>query len=99
MPEPGPMIRALVDESPAMSAADLQEWGNGKVTQIRRAAIEAVRVSMGESRFLERGLSITPAMLRMWLYEARRARESWAQVEALTAELLHEVEKTRNDHA
>ena len=88
-------LRRVEDSSPPMTMSELQSWGNRKATEIRPAAITAVRRSMSQPRFLERGISLTPAMLRLWCDDAKRAREAWAQVEALTTELIYEVEKTR----
>ncbi|MDR6867510.1 hypothetical protein J2Y69_002114 [Microbacterium resistens] len=87
-------LRVVRDETPALSDAELRERGNDLAAQARRAAIDAVRESM-VSEFLARGQSLTVPALRRWRERATLAREAWARVEALTDELIREVEKNR----
>ena len=87
-------LRVVRDETPALSDAELRERGNDLASQAKRAAIDAVRESM-VSEFLERGQSLTIPALRRWRDRAIRAREAWAKAEALTDELIREVEKNR----
>lgn len=88
-------LRVIRDESPALSDEDLHARGNELVTEARQAAIEAVRQSM-VSEFLARGLSLQKSDLRRWRERAKTAGEAWAKVEAITDELIREIEKNRD---
>lgn len=85
-------LRVIRDETPALSDDELRARGNELVTEARQAAIEAVRQSM-ISEFLARGLSLQKSDLQRWRERAKTAREAWAKVEALTDELIREIEK------
>lgn len=86
-------LRVVRDETPALSPDELKKYGTELATQARKAAIDAVRESM-HSVYLERGVTLTPAMLRQWRHRARTARDAWQRVDDITSELLREVEKT-----
>lgn len=86
-------LRVVRDETPALSPDELRKHGTELATQARKAAIDAVRESM-HSVYLERGVTLTPAMLRQWRHRARTARDAWQRVDDITSELLREVEKT-----
>ncbi|QOC24823.1 hypothetical protein IC744_16300 [Microbacterium hominis] len=86
-------LRVIRDESPALSREELQKRGNELATQVKQAAINAVRESM-HSVYLERGVTLTPARLREWRHRARTARDAWQRVDDIASELLREVEKT-----
>ncbi|WEK60520.1 MAG: hypothetical protein P0Y60_14560 [Candidatus Microbacterium colombiense] len=88
-------LRIIRDESPALSDDELHARGNELVTEARTAAIDAVRQSM-ISEFLARGLSLQKSDLRRWRERAKTAREAWAKVEALTDELIREIEKNQD---
>ncbi len=88
-------LRIIRDETPALSDEELHARGNELVTEARQAAIEAVRESM-ISDFLSRGLSLQKSDLRRWRERAKTAREAWGKVEALTDELIREIEKNRD---
>jgi hypothetical protein len=84
----------LVDKNttPAMTPTELKEWGDDKLGEARRAAVEAVAASM-HSEFLERGKSVTRADIRRWRGRARTAIDAWRKVESLTTEVLNEIER------
>lgn len=86
-------LRVIRDETPALSSDELQSRGNDLATDIRKAAVDAVRQSMHDV-FLERGGVLTPAKIREWRGRARDALEAWQKVDALTSELLREIAKT-----
>lgn len=88
-------LRVIRDETPALSDDELHARGNELATRARQAAIEAVRQSM-VSEFLARGLSLQKSDLRRWRERAKTARKAWAKVEALTDELIREIEKNRD---
>ncbi|MCK2034462.1 hypothetical protein [Microbacterium sp. KSW4-4] len=85
-------LRVVRDETPALSDDELRERGNDLARKAKRSAVDAVRKSM-LSEFFEHGKPITRADLRRWRERAKSAREAWAKVEALTDELLREIEK------
>lgn len=87
-------LRAVRDETPALSDSELRKVGNDLATQAKIAAVEAVRQSM-HPEFFERGKSLNIADLRRWRERAKSARKAWGEVEALTEELINEIEKNR----
>lgn len=88
-------LRALNQEAPALTPDELHKRGNALTTQIRKAAVEAVRESM-HAEFLERKPSLSIADIRRWRHRAQTALKAWQEVDALASELLREVEKTSN---
>lgn len=87
-----PDLRVVRDETPALSNDELQDRGNDLASEARRAAVDAVRESM-IAEFMKRGISLTRADLLRWRYRAREARAAWEKVEALTDELIREIDK------
>lgn len=87
-------LRVVQDETPALSDAELRVRGNELATEARQAAIDAVRHSM-ISEFLARGIQLQKSDLRRWRERAKTARDAWAKVEALTDELIREIDKNR----
>lgn len=85
-------IRLVPDEgSEPLSINDLQAHGTAAAQKIRLAGLEAVRHSMPTA------LAKQPwnrADLRYLSAQARKAAEAWNKVDALTSELLDQIDRS-----
>lgn len=86
-------LRVIRDESPALNREELQERGNDLVTDARRAALTAIKLSM-QPEYVERGRSIQRRDLLRWRGQAKAARDEWQKVIDATTELLTEMDRT-----
>lgn len=91
------MLRAVEHEGKPLDDAAMQERGNQLASEIRQAAIEAVRQSM-HAEFLERARPLTAGDIRRWRHRARTALEAWQTVDNLTSELLTELKRHEEAH-
>lgn len=86
-------IRAVPDETPEpLTIDELQKSGNAIVTELRKQAFQAVRLSMNDM-YIER--SYTVAKLRLMQRQAQEAADAWQRVGATAAELLDQVQRAK----
>lgn len=86
-------LRIVNDESAPLTRDELRERGNSLVTDARRAALNAIALSM-QPEYVERGHSIQRRDLLRWRGKAMAARDEWQKVIDATTELLAEMDKT-----
>lgn len=78
---------------PPLSREELLEHGSALLKDARVAAIKAMRDSMHDEFIASNGRSLTRADIRGWRGRARKSIEAWQKVEAITSELLLEIER------
>ena len=74
---------------------DLKKVGNALVTDLRREALRAIRVSANDI-YLGRSYRVTD--LQLMQRQAQEAAEAWQQVGAIAAELLDQVQRAKEAH-
>ena len=89
-------IHAVPSKTPEpLSIDDLQKVGNALVTDLRRDAIRAIRVS-ADGMYLDPPYTV--ANLRSMQRQAQNAAEAWQKVGAIAAELLDQVQRAKEAH-
>ena len=86
-------IRAVPNETPEpLGIDDLKKIGNAVVTDLRREAIRAIRVS-ANGMYLDPPYTI--ANLQQMQRQAQEAAEAWQEVGAIAAGLLDKVQRAK----
>lgn len=89
-------IRAVPSETPEpLSIDDLQKTGNALATELRKEAVQAIRVS---ANGIYLGRSYTPSDLRQMQRQAQEAADAWQQVGSIAAELLDQWQRAKEAH-
>lgn len=89
------MLRRVEPPREALSPEQLEERGNALLIEAQRAALDAMRASMAAEFLPERGRKWQIHHIRDLRDAARRAATQWGRVDALTSELLLEIDRAR----
>lgn len=89
-------IRAVPNAAPEpLGIDDLQKIGNAVVTELRREALRAIRVS-ANGMYLEPPYTV--ANLQQMQRQAQEAAEAWQEVGSIAAGLLDKVQRAKEAH-